>query len=98
DAGEHVAPLHRDLHQCIRAVAMHVREQLSRRQGLLQLSGVLERLQASDQGRERRREGRPVLWHRSEILSPRRVPLTPGTLEAAMQTRLRTMGRLYAQR
>ena len=34
------------------AVALHVREQLPRRQGLLQLSGVLERLQAAGEGRQ----------------------------------------------
>src|SRR5262249_11046491 len=39
-----------DLHRGVLSVAVHVREQLSGRQGLLQLSRVLERLQASAKG------------------------------------------------
>ena len=58
---------------CIEAfgpVALHVREQLPGRQGLLQLSGLLERLQVALQGSERCREGRPVRRHGGAILSP----------------------------
>ena len=40
-----VAALHRDLHRGVRRQAPHVREQLPGRQGLVQLRGVLERLQ-----------------------------------------------------
>ena len=57
--GGGVATLCRDLHRGLRGVALHVREQLPRRQGLLQLSRVLERLQAP---RQRRKPGarRPI--------------------------------------
>ena len=47
DAGGCLATLRRDLHRGVRPVALHVREQFPRRQGLLQLSRVLERLQAA---------------------------------------------------
>ena len=53
-------PYYRDLHRGLRPVARDVREQLPGRQGLVQLLGVLERLQAAGEGRERDREGRSV--------------------------------------
>ena len=53
------------------AVALHVREQLPGRQGLLQLPGVLERLQAPGEGREPRRESRSVRRHGRAVLSAR---------------------------
>ena len=53
------------------AIALHVRKQFPRRQGLLQLSRVLERLQAHDQGRKPRRPRGSVRPHRRAILSPR---------------------------
>ena len=52
--------------------ARDVREQLPGRQGLVQLSGVLERLQDSGEGREREREGGSVRRQREAVLSARR--------------------------
>ena len=48
-----------------------VRKQFPRRQGLLRLRRVLERLQAAGARREREREGRSVPRNRVEILPPR---------------------------
>ena len=71
-ARRRVAALHRDLHRGLRTVARDVRKQFPGRQGLVQLPGVLERLQAARQGRERRREGRPVRRDCEAVLSARR--------------------------
>ena len=54
-----VASLCRDRHRVVRAGALHVREQFSRRQGHVQLSNVLERLQASCRRREPAARRRP---------------------------------------
>ena len=62
-----VAALHRDLHRSLRRRPRHVRKQLPRRQGLLRLRRVLERLQAARWGCERRREEEPVQRHASKV-------------------------------
>ena len=71
-----MAPLCGDMHRGVRLVALHVREQLPGRQGLLQLSGLLECLQASDKRREQCRKGRSLRANRNAVLSARHEQLT----------------------
>src|SRR5580704_6743249 len=63
-----MAPLYRDLHRSLRPRARHVRKQLSARQGPVQLSGDLQRLQASRRAIQRGREDRVVLQDRGGFL------------------------------
>jgi len=46
-------------------------KQLSGRQGLLQLSGILERLQGPGEEREQQRKSWPIRRDRSTVLPPR---------------------------
>ena len=63
-AGEDLAALHRDLHRGVRRRPLHVREQLPGRQGHVQLSGPVERLQAPDGGGQCGGEDGAVQRHR----------------------------------
>src|SRR6266851_961462 len=64
------------MHRGVRAVALHVREQLPGRQGLLQLSGLLECLQASGKRGEQCGKGRSLCANRNAVLSARHERLT----------------------
>ena len=67
--GRCLAALHRDLHRGVRAEALHVREQLPRRQDLGLLCRLLERLQAAGRGRLGRRQSRALPRYGEEVLS-----------------------------
>ncbi len=68
DARQCLAAIHRDLHRGVRRRSLHVREQLPGRQGLVQLRGLLEHVQAPRRERFARREGGAVLRHRDALL------------------------------
>ena len=79
-SGEGVAPLYRDLHQRLRPAALDVREQFSGRQGHVQLSGDVERLQTHRRRLLRRREDGVVQRRCDQGLPSGRLtqmPLTP---------------------
>ena len=69
-SGEGLAALYRDLHRGFRARALDVREQFSGRQGHVQLSGHVERVQAHRRRLLCRREDRAVQRRRDQGLSP----------------------------
>ena len=84
-SGEGMAALYRDLHQGLRPAALDVREQFPGRQGHVQLSGDVERLQAHRRRLLRRREDGAVQRRRKEGVSARGVteePLTHPPLRA----------------
>src|SRR5260370_15285764 len=64
------------MHRGVRAVSLDVGEQLPGREGLVQLSGLLECLQAADERREQFRKGRSLRANRNAVLSTRRKRLT----------------------
>ena len=64
-----VAALFRNLHRGVWAAAGDVREQLSGRQGLLQLRHAVERVQEADGGLQRRRQSGAFLQYRQAHLS-----------------------------
>ena len=67
-----VAALFRDLHRRLRRRTLHVREQFSRRQGLVFVRRGLERIQAPDPGRKPCGEDGAVQRYRDQLLSTRR--------------------------
>src|SRR5262249_40556450 len=69
DGGRSIPPLHGNMHRSIWDVAMYVREQLPRRQDLVQLSRILECLQADGKRRQQHRKGRSI-WGRGRAVFP----------------------------
>ena len=64
--------LHRGVHRDLRRRPLHVRQQLPRRQGNVQLSRAVERVQADRRRRVRAREAGAVRRHGQRRLSPGR--------------------------
>src|ERR1700688_3252963 len=66
--GGRLASLCRELHRGVRPRTLHVRKQLSARQGPMQLSGDLQRVQAHRRALQRDREDRAVSKDRDRFL------------------------------
>src|SRR4051812_29738147 len=68
--GRRMAPLFRDGCRTVRSRSLHVRKQLPRRQGDVQLPGAVERVQTPCSRMFGRRKGGTLLSYSATILSP----------------------------